>query len=277
LYGALTGTVTIAGTAKVGETLTAVPALDGSGTIYYQWNRAETSNATVWTPITGADEETYDLTGDDQGKYITVTVTRAGYSGDQTSAAVGPVLAANVLTGTVTIDGVPLIHEILTANTAALDGSGAISYQWKRTNDPVAEGTNISSATTATYTVTADDEEMYIAVTVTRDGYTGSKTGVTAEAVQEAANTWTIKFNKNGGDTEATPNIKAAALSTDFNIDKLPVPPTKAGQLFLGWNTESDGSGKIFGTGYSVEDEDHDDFTVYAQWGAANRPAVSPR
>jgi hypothetical protein len=36
----LTGSVSITGTAKVGQTLTASPELDGTGTIFYVWNEA---------------------------------------------------------------------------------------------------------------------------------------------------------------------------------------------------------------------------------------------
>jgi hypothetical protein len=76
----LTGTVSISGTAQVGQTLTANTGnLGGSGTISYQWNRGGTA-------ISGAKGSTYTIQSADEGSTITVTVTRFGYSGNVTSA-----------------------------------------------------------------------------------------------------------------------------------------------------------------------------------------------
>ena len=87
----LTGTVSISGTAHEGETLTAsTSSLGGSGTISYQWNRRTTETGTD-TPIAGATESTYIPVADDTGKYITVTVTRAGFAGSLTSIATAAV------------------------------------------------------------------------------------------------------------------------------------------------------------------------------------------
>ena len=75
---ALTGTVSITGTAKVGETLTAnTDALGGSGAITYQWRRG--------TANTGTDSNTYVIQTADIGSTITVRVSRSGYSGSVTS------------------------------------------------------------------------------------------------------------------------------------------------------------------------------------------------
>jgi hypothetical protein len=102
---ALTGTVTIKGTAAVGQMLTADTALEGSGTISYQWKRADTSGG-AYSNIAGAAAQTYTLAAADGSKFLKVAVTRAGYSGAATSAAAGPVAIsasvtnlASVLTG----------------------------------------------------------------------------------------------------------------------------------------------------------------------------------
>jgi hypothetical protein len=104
----LTGAVLINGTAQAGYTLTAnTDNLFGSGTVGYQWKRAETAQMAGST-ISGATARTYDPVTDDVGKYITVTVTRAGYSESITSNAVGPVVPASDNTesiqGTVTVN-----------------------------------------------------------------------------------------------------------------------------------------------------------------------------
>jgi len=75
----LTGSVSIIGTALVGQTLTAnISSLGGSGTIFYQWKRGGTTNI-------GTNSSTYTVQAADVGNTITVTVTRSGYSGSVTS------------------------------------------------------------------------------------------------------------------------------------------------------------------------------------------------
>jgi hypothetical protein len=169
----LEGTVSITGTAQVGETLTAVTSLDGTGTISYQW-KADGAD------INGAASTTYMLTAAEEGKTITVTVTRAGYSGSKTSAATAGVLNANgdpLLEGTISITGTAQVGQTLTAVTTALEGAGAISYQWK------ANGADISGATSGTYTLTTTEEGKTITLTVTRAGHSGSKTSTPTAAV----------------------------------------------------------------------------------------------
>ncbi|TDX81343.1 hypothetical protein EDF35_1010 [Rathayibacter sp. PhB151] len=84
--GVLTGaTPTITGTAKVGQTLTAVPGTWSPApvTLSYQWKRGGTA-------ISGATSATYKTVSADAGKAITVTVTgtKVGYTTlSKTSAA----------------------------------------------------------------------------------------------------------------------------------------------------------------------------------------------
>jgi len=180
----LTGTVTISGIAAVGQTLTAnTDNLDGSesDTISYQWKRSDAA-ATPGTAIGGANGKTYELVKADEGKYITVTVTRAGFTGSVTSDPTDAVAAEGnlpALTGTVTITGTPTVGETLTANTS-LGGSGAISYQWKRSDAAATPGTDIEDETSKDYILTGDDEGKYITVSVTRANNSGSVTSQTA-------------------------------------------------------------------------------------------------
>jgi hypothetical protein len=62
------------------------------------------SAVAVENVISGATSTAYKLAADDQGKYITVTVTRAGYSGAKVSAAVGPVTTGDGDSDTLTPD-----------------------------------------------------------------------------------------------------------------------------------------------------------------------------
>jgi uncharacterized repeat protein (TIGR02543 family) len=173
---ALTGTVSITGTAKVGEALTATTgSLGGTGTISYQWGQGDTVSGT-FADISGATNETYTPMATDQGKYLRVMASRAGYSGTTSSAAVGPVAAADLpaLTGTVGVTGTAKVGETLTANTGSLGGTGAISHQWERSNTATGGFTTINGATGASYTLVAADSGKYIRVTASRAGYSGT-------------------------------------------------------------------------------------------------------
>ena len=73
-------------------------------------------------------------------------------------------------------------------------------------------------------------------------------------------NTYTVTFDKNGGDTDANPRTKTATHGG--HIDSLPTPPSRTGYTFREWNTEADGSGTRFDWNTPV----YGDITVYAQW-----------
>ena len=152
--------VSIAGVATVGQTLTA--SADGvfpaDASLTYQWKRDGTA-------ISGATNSTYTLVGADQGASITVTVTptKPGYTGvPTTSSAVGPVAAGTITPGTPTISGTAKVGETLTADTGTWAPSeAALTYQWLR------NGTPIASATSPSYTLVAADNTAPISVRVT--------------------------------------------------------------------------------------------------------------
>jgi len=158
----LTGTVSIIGTAQVGNTLTASTANLGgiSGVILYQWERNGTN-------INGANNSTYILQNDDANENITVTVTRTNNLGSITTDPIN--ITFSPLTGTVSITGTTQVGQILTANIANLSGSGTISYEWMC-------GTSTVGTNSSTYIVQADDVGSVITVTVTRTNNLGSVT-----------------------------------------------------------------------------------------------------
>jgi len=89
----LTGTVSITGTAQVGQMLTVnIYALGGTGTPNYQWKRNG-------NPIPGETTSTYTLRNDDRGTDITVTVTRDNYSG--IAIGIVPAFGFNASTSTI--------------------------------------------------------------------------------------------------------------------------------------------------------------------------------
>jgi uncharacterized repeat protein (TIGR02543 family) len=79
----------------------------------------------------------------------------------------------------------------------------------------------------------------------------------------------TVTFNKNGGDTEASPATKIVA--SGGTVDALPTEPTRSGYTFTGWNTAADGSGAAF----TVLEIVKSDITLYAQWSKKNDTVTS--
>ena len=86
-------TVTISGTAQVGQTLTANVTPSGA-TVSYEWQKADTAGG-AYTAIGGATAKTYVLQEAELNKFIKCKVTGTGnYTGTQTSAATAAVTAA---------------------------------------------------------------------------------------------------------------------------------------------------------------------------------------
>ena len=184
----LTGTVTITGTAKVGETLTAnISGLTaGTGNVSYQWKRAAENNQTS----IGTNSGTYQVVEADIDHTITVIVTRTGNTGSVTSDATDTVIPADPpeLTGTITISGKAMAGQTLTVNTWGLDyGTGALTYQWKRVDND--EEIDIGEDSDKYQIVEADINHTII-VTVTREGYTGSVTSNPTDVIVRPF--WTI-------------------------------------------------------------------------------------
>ena len=73
-------------------------------------------------------------------------------------------------------------------------------------------------------------------------------------------NSYTVTFDKNGGDTEANPMTKPATHGG--NVGTLPEAPTKTNYTFTSWNTAAGGGGTEFTAATAVTA----DITVYAKW-----------
>ena len=78
---------------------------------------------------------------------------------------------------------------------------------------------------------------------------------------QWIADTFTVKFDKNGGDTEANPSTKTVTFPAT-TVGSMPLEPTRTGHIFTGWNTAAAGIGTAFITTTPVIA----DITVYARW-----------
>jgi hypothetical protein len=234
----LTGTVSISGTAQPGQTLTANTGnLSGSGTLFYQWKRGGTGGGAAVNIGTGS---TYTVQSADESSTITVVVTRSGYSGSVSSGPTA-LVAFPKLGGTVSIDGIVKVGQTLTANTDSLNGIGDISYQWKRTSTNSGTITNVGGA--STYVVRPADPGNTLTVTVTRDGYSGSRTSDPA-AVPLPPLTGTITIS----------GTAAVGETLTANTDSL----EGGGGFSYEWMRETGGAAIIIGTDstYVVQTED---------------------
>ena len=143
-----TGSPTVSGEARVGETLTAsVDAVqDGDGTdnaqFAYQWVR---NGGTNDADIGGATGETYELSNDDVGKTIKVRVSFTDDAGNEeslTSAATAAVAAKpNPLTGFTVVDvsDQTVLGTLADGGTLTLDDPASVSYGIQVNTEPGVE------------------------------------------------------------------------------------------------------------------------------------------
>ena len=80
----------------------------------------------------------------------------------------------------------------------------------------------------------------------------------------QVASSIRVVFDKNGGDTEASPSVMMQdKIEGAVNHFDLPMTePTRSGCKFTGWNTKPDGTGEAFTAETAVTAS----LTVYAQW-----------
>ncbi len=173
-----TGSVSILGDAKVGQTLTAqntLQDLDGLGVISYQW----LNNGAVLS-----SQSSYTLTASDAGKTISV---KASYTDLQntpenvTSSSVTVAAATNYApTGSVTISGTAQQNQTLTAsnNLADANGLGMIGYQWLSNSTVV--------STQPTYSLTQSDVGKSIQVEASYTDGLGKSESVSSSSMTVA-------------------------------------------------------------------------------------------
>ena len=149
----------------VGDVMTATLNPAGASVIYaWKVGGYQVSNAA-----------TYTVTANDVGKQIELIVTGTGvYSGTQSSGLTAAVSASRAIADVTirnetnpTAGAAPSVGDKLTAVPSPAQAT--VTYQWKR------DGAAISGATSASYTVAAEDEGHKLSVTVTGTGsYTGT-------------------------------------------------------------------------------------------------------
>ncbi len=194
---AATGTPTITGTAQVGQTLTAdtsgISDADGLTNVSYeyQWIR---NGSTDDSDISGAASSSYTLVDADRGKTVKVRVSftdDADNDEELTSAATSSVAARpnSPATGTVAISGTAQVAGTLTVDTSGIsdaDGLTNVSYTYQWIRNDGTDDSNISGATSNSYTLVGADQgkNLKVKVSFTDDaGYDEELTSTPTAAV----------------------------------------------------------------------------------------------
>ena len=190
-----TGAPTIAGTAQVGETLTAqtsgIADADGlsNPAFAYQW---VSCGGPTDVCILGATDSIYTLVADDEGKTIKVLVSFTDDAGNPESLASDTVVVSStsateddntLATGAPTIADTVQVGETLTADTSGIaDADGLnnpnFTYQWVSCGGPT--DVCILGATDSTYTVVAADGGKSVKVLVSFTDDAGNPESLTS-------------------------------------------------------------------------------------------------
>ena len=189
-----TGAPAVEGRAVLGETLTATTSEigdeDGTSTAVFahQWLADHAA-------IKDATASTYTPVAEDLGRVISVRVSFTDDAGNEeslTSNSTAEVAPANSpATGAPTITGTAQEDETLRADTSGvIDADGldnaTFTYQWTRIDTESTE-TDISGATSSTYTLVSDDLGKTIRITVSFTDDAGNSEELTSTATVPVA------------------------------------------------------------------------------------------
>lgn len=214
--------VRITGTAKVGNTLTAVASTtDGkSGTevsgVTYQWYYADSEDTADdnLTAIDGATAREFEVTPAYVDKYIKVSATKG--SATEYSEFKGPVTITSVKT--VAVTGTAKVGETLTATVTDTDGTDIttnenVSYQWYSSTSVSSGFTAISGANASSYELQSTDANKYVKVSATLNN------NIVYSDPTDAVYIATIAEVKANGDAKVGATLTAVATDTDGSTD----------------------------------------------------------
>ena len=166
------GTVTLSPmTPVVGTQVTAMlmdPDMVMEDSVTWQWSRSM-DMAGTFMDIDGATMMSYTPVADDDGYHLRAMATYTdGYGGDTAMATTtGMVTTVQDQPGTVTLSPMdPVVGVELTASLSDADGSVTEDWQWSKSMD-MSSWTDISGATSMSYTPVDVDVDHYLQATVT--------------------------------------------------------------------------------------------------------------
>lgn len=185
----------ITGTLKIGSVLSAsVGTWTGDAPITYarQWQRSD-DGSTGWADISGATGSTYTLVAADDGKYLRAIITATNATGSDTATSnVTGQITYQVPTNSVlpAISGTEQVGQTLTSTSGTWANSpSGYAYQWQVSDDGSTGWSNISGATSSTYTLQAAEAAKYVrcVVTATNSGGGASANSAASGAIAAAA------------------------------------------------------------------------------------------
>ncbi len=264
-----TGAPTIGGTAQQGRTLTASNGtwIDGPTSFSFQWEDCNTLGI-LCTSIGGATLNSYVLKASDVGHTVrvVVTATNSGGSTSATSSQTGTVAAASAGPGNTTA---PVVtgssvqgHTFSTTNGSWSNNPTSYGYQWQDCNTSGASCSNISGATSATYTLQAGDvgDTVRSVVTATNGAGSASQPSAVSAPISSSGRTGNATLlgdqnQANNADSNAAGIAQAfaytaAASGTTTDIQLYVNSGTTATELFLGLYSDNGGKpGSLLATG----------------------------
>jgi hypothetical protein len=174
----------IAGTAALGQTLTASPGTwrNDPTQFGYRWQRCDSTGAAC-QDIAGATASSYVVTDADVGSTLRVTVTATNALGSATaSSPVTAVIVPAAPAGTAapSVSGTASVGQTLTAEPGSWTGAPTLAYQWQRCDQTGANCVDIAGATAQTYVVADADRGSTVRVAVTATNAAGSATAFSA-------------------------------------------------------------------------------------------------
>lgn len=207
----LTGSVSIIGTLKYGQTLTAeVTGQQGDASLSYQWKRNGSD-------INEASNSTYIIVDADIGATLSVVVTAINYSGSLTGTASGSIEKADDPTAPAapTMANSTTTSITLTPNEGYEYSRGGVNWQSSNTFTGLTAGTTYNFyqrvAETVTHKASASSESASIS---TKSSSSGGSTG---------GDTDTSSGVDNGGTTSDTNKANITAVDTNGNIITAPM------------------------------------------------------
>ena len=227
---------TISGVARVTETLTATSGtwLNSPGSYTYRWE--ESSDNALWDSISGATSSTFSLTASQAGKYIRVqvkgikTISATDYSEVVYSSAT-TVVTGLVITNTLApvLSGSWTVGTAISTSSGTWSASGTYAYKWQRSTD-ASSWSDISGATSSSYTLTSDDSGKYVRSVVTINSTTGAGTAYSASTRKVGA-----PYNTVTPVVSGTVRVGSTQTTTDGTWSNTPTSITYQ------WQTSSNG------------------------------------
>lgn len=218
---------------NIGETASlSVSANSASGTLSYQWYSSSDNN--TWSSISGATSSTYNSPTSSSGTIyykVRITNTLNGYTAYVDSNSVSVTVSVDAPTFTTQpVGGDVFIGGSKTLTAVATAPYGTITYQWQKSSNN-SSWSNISGATSASYTVPTSSEDLSYYRCVATATYSGKTPSTESNSVLvSVADVTTPVF---------TNNPISASYAYGVSSNNLTVLATSNGTITYQWQSST--------------------------------------